>query len=49
MRVLAMAALATRNGGLMRNRGRGHLRISLDGDLEGTRRLAGIATEEATR
>ncbi|MDA0661164.1 MAG: RAMP superfamily protein [Planctomycetota bacterium] len=49
LRVLAMAALATRHGGLMRNRGRGQLRISLDGDLEWTRRLAGIATSEATR
>ncbi len=49
MRVLAMSALATRHGGQMRNRGRGHLRISLDGDLEGTRGLAGIATGEATR
>lgn len=49
MRVLAMATLATRHGGLMRNRGRGHLRISLNGDLEWTRRLAGIATREATR
>lgn len=49
MRVLAMAALATRHGGLMRNRGRGHLRISLDGDLEWTRQLASITTREATR
>lgn len=39
-RVLAMCSLATRHGGLMRNRGRGHLRISLDGDIELTRRLA---------
>jgi hypothetical protein len=49
LRVLTMAALATRHGGLMRNRGRGHLRITLDGDLEGTRRLAGIATKEAAQ
>lgn len=37
---LALAALATRHGGLARNRGRGHLRITIDGDLEGTRSLA---------
>jgi len=39
-RCLAMAALATRHGGLARNRGRGHLRITIDGDLERTRALA---------
>lgn len=49
MRVLAMAALATRHGGLMRNRGRGHLRLSFDGDFEGTKRLAGTAAEEAKK
>jgi len=38
--VLALAALATRHGGLGRNRGRGHLRITVGGDLERTRRLA---------
>jgi hypothetical protein len=37
---LAVAALATRHGGLGRNRGRGHLRITVDGDLERTRALA---------
>ncbi len=37
---LALAALATRHGGLARNRGRGHLRITIDGDLERTRALA---------
>lgn len=37
---LAIAALATRHGGLARNRGRGHLRITIDGDLERTRALA---------
>jgi len=45
LRVLAMTALATRHGGLMRNRGRGHLCITLDDDLEETQRLAGISTE----
>lgn len=37
---LALAILATRHGGLARNRGRGHLRLTLDGDLERTRALA---------
>ncbi len=40
LRVLALCALATRHGGLLRNRGRGHLRLTLDGDLEQTRRYA---------
>ncbi len=39
-RCLALVALATRHGGLARNRGRGHLRITVDGDLERTRALA---------
>jgi len=47
LQALAMAALATRHGGLVRNRGRGHLRITLDGDLTETRRSAGVATKEA--
>jgi len=37
---LALAVLATRQGGLGRNRGRGHLRLTLDDDLALTRRLA---------
>ncbi|GIX46055.1 MAG: hypothetical protein KatS3mg131_0266 [Candidatus Tectimicrobiota bacterium] len=37
---LALAALATRHGGLGRNRGRGHLRITVDGNLDRTRALA---------
>ncbi|MCZ7664460.1 MAG: hypothetical protein M5U22_16700 [Thermoleophilia bacterium] len=37
---LALAALATRHGGLARNRGRGHLRITIDGDMEQTRAMA---------
>jgi len=49
MRVLSMAALATRHGGLMRNRGRGYLQMTIDGDLEGTRRLAGVAAKETTK
>lgn len=40
---LALAALATRHAGLGRNRGRGHLRLTLDGELEQTRVLAGSA------
>jgi hypothetical protein len=40
LQVLALAALATRHGGLLRNRGRGHLCITLDGSLEQTRRYA---------
>lgn len=40
VRLLALCALATRHGGLLRNRGRGHIRMTLDGDLETTRRLA---------
>lgn len=38
LRLLALCALATRHGGLLRNRGRGHIRISLDGDIEATRK-----------
>lgn len=45
-RVLAMATLATRHGGLMRNRGRGYFRMSLDGDLKKTQRLAGVPEKE---
>jgi len=40
LRVLALCALATRHGGLTRNRGRGHVLVTLDGDLELTRSLA---------
>ncbi|MGE3524767.1 MAG: RAMP superfamily CRISPR-associated protein [Gemmatimonadales bacterium] len=40
VRLLALCALATRHGGLLRNRGRGHLRMSLDGDIEATRKYA---------
>jgi hypothetical protein len=40
---LALMTLATRHGGLGRNRGRGHLRLTLDGDLEQTRVRAGGA------
>lgn len=39
LRVLALCSLATRHGGLARNRGRGHIRCTLDGDLAYTRRL----------
>lgn len=40
LRVLALAALATREGGWLHRRGRGQLRLTLDGDLEQTRRYA---------
>ncbi len=40
LRLLALCALATRHGGLLRNRGRGHIRVTLNGDLEATRKLA---------
>ena len=40
LQCLALAALATRHGGLARNRGRGYLRLTVDGDLERTRALA---------
>jgi len=38
--VLALCTLATRHAGLARNRGRGHIRITIDGDMERTRRYA---------
>lgn len=38
LKLLALCALSCRHGGLLRNRGRGHLRMTLDGDLEQTRR-----------
>jgi hypothetical protein len=41
VRLLALCALATRHGGLLRNRGRGHICMTLDGDIEATRRYAG--------
>ena len=40
--VLALCALGTRHGGLGRNRGRGFLQLTLDGNMKETRRLAGI-------
>lgn len=40
VRLLALCALATRHGGLLRNRGRGHIRMTLNGDIETTRRYA---------
>lgn len=39
-RVLALCALATRHGGLARNRGRGHMRMSIDGVLARTKQYA---------
>lgn len=40
VRLLALCALATRHGGLLRNRGRGHICMTVDGDFELTRRYA---------
>ncbi len=49
LQVLALCALATRHGGLTRNRGRGHLRCTLDADLAHTRQLAtGASTRRAS-
>lgn len=41
---LALATLATRHAGLGRNRGRGYVRLTLDGDPEQTRTRAGEAS-----
>ncbi|HXK58584.1 MAG TPA: RAMP superfamily protein [Acidobacteriota bacterium] len=40
IRCLSLALLGTRHAGLGRNRGRGHIRMTLDGDLEKTRNAA---------
>jgi hypothetical protein len=40
LQCLALAALGTRQAGLSRNRGRGHIQVLLDGDVETTHRLA---------
>lgn len=40
VRLLALCALSTRHGGLLRNRGRGHIRMTLDGNIEATRKYA---------
>jgi hypothetical protein len=49
LQVLALCALATRHGGLARNRGRGHLKCTIDGALERTQRLVeGPATRRAS-
>jgi len=40
LRALALCALGVRHAGPGRNRGRGHVLLSLDGDVEVTRRLA---------
>lgn len=37
LRCLALCALGTRHAGLGRNRGLGHVRLTLDGDVEATR------------
>jgi hypothetical protein len=40
LKVLGLCALATRHGGLLRNRGRGHIRIWIDGSEETTKSCA---------
>lgn len=45
-RCLALALLATRHAGLGRHRGRGHIRLTLNGDPEETRRAAGMEEGE---
>jgi len=40
LRCFALAALGTRHAGLSRNRGRGHVRLSLDGKTDWTQSLA---------
>lgn len=40
LHLLALCALATRHGGLLRNRGRGHIRIVIDSDEKRTRQYA---------
>lgn len=40
VRCLALAILGTRHAGLSRNRGRGHIRMTLDGEPEGTLKAA---------
>lgn len=42
VRCLALCALALRHGGWQRNRGRGFLRVTLDGNLATTRQAAGV-------
>ena len=42
LRCLALSALGVRHAGLGRHRGRGHVRLALEGDLKLTRRLAGL-------
>lgn len=40
LRCLSLALLATRHAGLGRNRGRGNIRLTLDGDIKNTMQLA---------
>lgn len=42
LQVLALCTLGTRHGGLGRNRGRGFLQITVEGDLQKTRAWAGV-------
>lgn len=49
VRLLALCALGVRHGGLGRNRGRGLLRLAIDGDAEQTRNLAGVGKDRPGR
>lgn len=40
VQILALCALSARHGGLLRNRGRGHLCMTLDGNIDATRKYA---------
>ncbi len=44
-RCLALCAMGVRHGGWQRNRGRGFLRVTLDGNWETTRQAAGVGGE----
>jgi hypothetical protein len=49
VRLLALCTLGVRHGGLGRNRGRGLLRLTIDGNLELTRNLAGVGKDRPRR
>jgi hypothetical protein len=42
LEVLALTVLTTRHAGMARNRGRGHVRILFDGDVQATRVAGGV-------
>jgi hypothetical protein len=49
VRLLALCTLGVRHGGLGRNRGRGLLRVALDGNPELTRNLGGVGKDRPGR